>query len=172
MRRKPRAAELLSVPGPLVLGVGCGVDADPSAAAQHPVSERLLLRIIEHVACRREEHDRAVAREPLARECARVLGVVDGPCGAKPLAQRLDSVRNRRVPESCGAGEDHDAGAIGVGWGSGTRQIGRLGRRILAALGRCGVEPHPHEHQHRRHKQPRRHGGQAIREPCRAHQDA
>ena len=94
MGEEPCAAELLAVPGPLVLGVGCGVDADPASSRQHPLRQRLLLRIIEHIACRREEHDGAVGREPFARECDRVLGVVDGPCGAEPLAQRLDSVRN------------------------------------------------------------------------------
>ncbi len=52
-----------SVPGPVVLRVGRGMDPDVAAAVADVSLERGLLVGVEHVAGRRQEHDRVVGGE-------------------------------------------------------------------------------------------------------------
>ena len=68
------AAEHLAVPGPRVLGVGRGVDADVAAARLDVVLERGLLRVVEDVAGRGEEDHDVELREVGVGELRRVLG--------------------------------------------------------------------------------------------------
>ncbi len=59
------------------LDLGGRADADEPAAAAHVLLERGFLHRAEPVAGRVEEHDRAVVREVVGRECARVGRVVE-----------------------------------------------------------------------------------------------
>ena len=93
-------ADQAAVPGPVVLGVGRGVDAGVAAARADVVLERGLLRVVERVAGRGEEHDRVVLGERVGREGRRVLGPVDGdPVAARDAADRLAPRRDRVMPE-------------------------------------------------------------------------
>ena len=103
------AAEHLAVPGPRVLRVGRGVDADVAAAGLDVVLEGVLLRVVEDVAGRREPDDRVVLREVGVVELRGVLGRVDVEAvGGAEALDRGDALVDRRVSEAGGRGEDED----------------------------------------------------------------
>ena len=101
------AADQLAVPRPRVLGVGRGVDAGVAAAGLDEALERRLLRVVEHLAGRREEHDDVVLREVRVGERRGVLGRGHGEVVRRAeLLDRGDPLRDRVVPEAARLGED------------------------------------------------------------------
>ena len=92
------AADQLAVPRPRVLGVGRRVDAGVAAAGLDEALERRLLRVVEHLAGRREEHDDVVVREVRVGELRGVLGRGHGEA-----VGRARAAGSRRSP----AGSSH-----------------------------------------------------------------
>jgi hypothetical protein len=113
-------ADQRAVPGPAVLGVGCGVHAGEAAARADVTLERGLLGVVQDVTRGGHEDHDFVPGEVRVGESGRVLRRVDREVVL--LAELLDcgdAVRDGVVPETGGLGEHK-----------------RPERRIV--LGRCG----------------------------------
>ena len=103
-------ADQAAVERPVVLGIGGGVDSCESAAATDVALERGLLRGVEDVAGRAQEHHRRVVPEGGIGERRRVLRRIDPePVPGAERADGLDSWRDRRVAEAGRLGEHEDA---------------------------------------------------------------
>ena len=101
-----------AVEGPVVLGVGGGVDPDPAAAVADVGAEGALPTRGEHVPGGAEEDDGVIAAQALGRERSRVLGRGDREAvRAAEAPDRRDSGWNRIVSESSSFGEHEHRGA-------------------------------------------------------------
>ena len=67
-----------TVERPVVLGVGCRMHADKSPAAANEPLERRLLRAVQDIARRRQEHHRLISRERRIVEHVAIFGRVHG----------------------------------------------------------------------------------------------
>jgi hypothetical protein len=108
MVREP-GADQIAVPGPAVLGVGGGVDADVAAAAPEVGLEGRLLIGIEHVAGGGQPDDGLEPAQVVHRERAGVLGGRhrDAVVPAQ-LPDGGDAGGDRRMPEAGGLAEHQD----------------------------------------------------------------
>jgi hypothetical protein len=101
------------------------VEAHPSAPRLDVALERVLLRVVEHVAGGVQEDDRSVPPQVRVGERGGVLGRVDGDLLLlTELLDRGDAGLDRGVAEARGLGEDEDArrGRLALGRGARRRQ--------------------------------------------------
>ena len=97
-------ADKPTVERPVVLGVAGRVHADVSATCADVAFERLLVRALEHVAGRHQEHDGPIASQAGVRKHARIFGACRRRTRARrPAAPRCRSRRewNRGGIPSC-----------------------------------------------------------------------
>src|SRR5687767_10430492 len=98
-----------SVPWPLVLGIGRGVDADPTTTCLDVALERVLLWRVQDVPGGVEKDDRAEAFEVALGECACVLRRLDREAVLAPESlHRRNASLDGAVSEARGLGEDED----------------------------------------------------------------
>ncbi|MEN9358489.1 MAG: hypothetical protein RL095_24 [Verrucomicrobiota bacterium] len=132
------AADEAGVPGPVVFGVGCGVNAGVAAAGLDVGLEGLLLFAVENIHGGGEEDDAAEALELGAGESGGVLGGFhrEAVLGAE-LFQCGDAVGDRVVAEAGGLGEDQDrlgrfdARQLRCGGGEGGAGVGSRGPGVV-----------------------------------------
>ena len=98
------------VPGPVVLGVGGGVDAHPVAPGLHEAAQFDLLLAIQNITRRIQEDDEVVLLQILLGEDGSVLGRIDAEALLLPQAQEhLFTVGDARVTEAGRFGEHERA---------------------------------------------------------------
>src|SRR5437868_15089310 len=96
-------AEELQVPGPIVPGIGSGMDAEESSTAAYVGLQRVLPGLVEHLASCVQEHDRLDASQSVRREGSWVLGREHGKTfGRGTIAHRRERCGNRVVAEPKG----------------------------------------------------------------------
>ena len=119
-RLDPRVAgevspDQLAVEAPLVLGIGCGVDADIATAAPDPLLEHSLLRCVEYILGGVEKHHHLMFLQfGLAEQCG-IFGHLDPETvlladGRDRLLSRLDAA----VAKTSSLAEDEDRLETGV----------------------------------------------------------
>src|SRR4026208_482648 len=99
----------LSVPGPVVFGVGCRMNADEAAAALNQLLECRLFAGVEDISGSAEKNHRLVSRQIFIIEDRGVFGGVNAKIVL--FAQRSNGGNargNRVVPVSRGLGENQD----------------------------------------------------------------
>src|SRR6266705_6875997 len=89
-------ADKLSVPGPVILRVGCGVDTNESTALPDESFERGLLIGIENVTGRVQKHGHSIPRQIFISENGRIFACVnDESMLASERTNRGNSPRDR-----------------------------------------------------------------------------
>ena len=115
----------LAVEGPLIFGIGRGMDADIATAAADPLLEQLLLRRGEHVLGGVEKHHHLMLLQFRCSEPCRIFRHLD--VKTKLLAEDSERFLPRfdaAVAKTCGAAEDEDRLETGVA-------VGLIARTLL-----------------------------------------
>ena len=147
MPHKPRARQL-AVPRPVVFGISGGVHSNPRATGMDVLLKRLLLRVVKHIACGGEEHNRAIILQIGGSKYGRVFGCIHGPTPSPKFRHCANAIGNGSVPEPGSATEDQNA----------RKRCGGSDRCLCLGWGRNGGW--------RLHRLRARSGGKGNRDDC------